>query len=78
MRVGPDLSTFGDELPDLEELLPEELQYLCDVCRMLNQLGICRAGGRPAVAAQLDPDFEAFDPDELGLDPEDDVKYWRK
>ena len=65
MRVGPDLSSFGSELPDLEELLPEEVQYLLAVCRMLNELGL-HARAAPA------HDDAHFDADELGLDPEDD------
>jgi hypothetical protein len=72
MRLGPDLSQFGDELPDLEELLPEEVQYLCDVCRMLTTMGICGRGA----PIKPDPDFEPFDPDELGMDPEKDRRFW--
>lgn len=66
--MGPDLSRFGDSLPDLEDLLPEEIQYLRRVCRWL------RAGGLGAV--KPDPDFEPFDPDELGIDPEEDQQYY--
>lgn len=66
--MGPDLSAYGNELPDLGDLLPEEVQYLRRVCRLLRELG--------AGAVKPDPDFEPFDPDELGLDPEEDDQYY--
>lgn len=67
MRVGPDLSSYGSELPVLEELLPEEIRYLCDVCRLLAKLGVC--GGR-----RRDDKLDLFDRDELGIDPEEDAE----
>lgn len=46
-------------------------------------LAFCRAceeyrkrGGIPTKVAGPDPDFEYFDPDELGIDPEDDEEVW--
>lgn len=70
--MGPDLSRFGNELPDLGELLPEEVKYLRRVCRLLHEIGLPARGG----VVYHDPDFEPFDPDELGLDPEQDGEYY--
>jgi hypothetical protein len=47
-------------IPPLHELEPEELAYLRRICAKLRELDPRR----------IDPD--AFDRDELGLDPEDD------
>lgn len=63
MNQAPDPSSFGSDLPDLEDLLPEDIRYLRAVCRWLRELGL---GG----AAHPD---EHFDADELGLDPELDA-----
>lgn len=69
VRLAPDLSPYGDELPDLEDLAPEEVQYLCDLCRLLARLGACHGlGPRDAVVT----DDSTFDADELGIDPEDE------
>lgn len=77
MRQGPDLSSFGSALPPLEELLPEEIRYLCDVCRLLAKAGICK-GARSYLPPGMDGDYEAFDPDELGFDPELDAERWER
>lgn len=67
MRLAPDLSSYGSSLPELEELLPEEIAYLCDVCAWLGELGVCQRGLKRGSSLEAH-----FDADELGLDPEDD------
>jgi hypothetical protein len=65
-RAGPDLSSFGSELPLLEDLYPEELRYLCDLCTKLQTWGVCHS-------SRIEPHDDAhYDADELGLDPEED------
>lgn len=66
MRLAPDLSPFGSDLPDLEDLLPEEIRYLCDVCAQLHAMGIC------TVKDLRQRELAFFDRDELGEDPEED------
>jgi len=65
VRAGPDLSSFGSSLPDFDELLPEELRYLRDVCRALRKLGFEISEDQNELEAR-------FDRDELGIDPEED------
>lgn len=76
MRLGPDLSPYGDQLPDLEDLAPEEVRYLCDVCRLLRRLGVCSDDpGDTSRLKQLELEDESmFDRDELGIDPEEDYE----
>lgn len=63
-------SPFRIKLPKLEDLLPEEVQYLRRVCRLLNQMGI------PELEVEEDDLQGLFDADELGLDPEEDDSRW--
>lgn len=53
----------------LQELEPEELKYLRRVCEALRELPL------PPAAREID--FEYFDPDELGIDPEEDYDQWQ-
>lgn len=63
-------------IPDLRELEPEELKYLRRVCALLHKLDAWqehRMGREGEVCTEEDyADFEPFDPDELGIDPEDE------
>lgn len=80
------MARLDDALDDLQSALDEsDLEQICVAAAVV--LAICRivtplpgdARGAAGVAID-DPEGDAlFDPDELGLDPEDfDVKFWRK
>lgn len=49
----------------------------CKACEILrNQGGLEAMKAGTAHPAAPDPDFEYFDPDELGVDPEEDAEVW--
>lgn len=68
------MSILDEGLPPLEDLEPEELQYLRQICEALRKL---RWPEREQ-EDQEDQDFDLglFDADELGLDPETDNERW--
>lgn len=72
VRLAPDLYPYGDELPNVEDLAPEEVRYLCDLCRLLARLGAC-TGLRSGKERQV-VDESTFDADELGIDPEEECQ----
>jgi len=53
---------------NLQELEPDEIAYLRRVCNFLRT--------HPIPPGVVDADFEYFDPDELGIDPEEDYEQW--
>ena len=66
------MSLLDEALPPLEELEPEELQYLRQICEALRKYGNY---GKPPDDEE-DEEDTLFDADELGLDPEtDDERY---
>lgn len=78
------MATLDNALEDLQEALDEQdLEAIClaaqvvlAVCGVLGRLPGGEQGGARVDAE--DRDFEPFDPDELGLDPEEfDLKLWR-
>jgi len=83
------MAQLDDALDQLQDALDEaDLQEICiaaqivvTICGVLGVPGGGRGGGRSASGVAIS-DLEGdamFDPDELGLDPEEfDVSFWRK
>lgn len=65
------MSILDEALPPLEDLEPEELRYLREICKRLGELDYPESRARRSQSIS-----GLFDADELGLCPEDDEEYY--
>lgn len=70
------MSILDEALPPLEDLEPEELKYLREICKALKAFEFPKRDPRAYAHPDAEDGDGLFDADELGLDPEFDNERW--